>query len=218
MGAKKDLNELMAARTLSAKCEKIESRLSRFHRKRMPHQRRAEIVESDEWMVTREVDPRRIVLSQRTRRSSWWRAQGQFSRLENQFQRELQRTRAAGCIERVQIEGTVVQGGLCAPESIKILRVPRAAAQTITDSGKAWVIEKIESFGAKLQMQPVMDRKFAPDSKVHLPCSEPACVVSGRISFRVESGARRWNVEGVVVNDPSTWILRIVDVEWLTRY
>jgi hypothetical protein len=69
------------------------------------------------------------------------------------------------------------------------------------------MIEETKRLGTKLKVQALVYRKLATDREVHLPGTETPCVVPWCISLGVESGTRRWDIEGVIVDDPSAGIL-----------
>src|SRR5437879_11052703 len=61
------------------------------------------------------------------------------------------------------------------------------------------MIEDVESFGAKLQFEPLVDREFAPNRRVHLPGSKP----SGEIARRVPL-TRVYRLKRVGIDGPPT--------------
>src|ERR1700734_2410046 len=125
-----------------------------------------------------------------------------YSGSKQQFERKLQGARASGLIESVKPAKRVVQCGLSCAEPVYRQWVVGAALPLGIDRPEVRGIEEIESFSAELEGQTVMNRELAPNGKIRLKSTETMGEVARRISLRVESWSRRWNIEGIVVDDP----------------
>src|ERR1700679_896607 len=77
------------------------------------------------------------------------------------------------------------------------------------DESEVRMIEDIECFGTKLEMEPVMQRKLSPHSKVHLGLSEPprevsrsvALICAGRIGKRSRiQRTSAWKLTAIKIN------------------
>jgi hypothetical protein len=72
-------------------------------------------------------------------------------------------------------------------------------AKESIDRSEIRMIEDIESFGAELQLQPLIDREIPPNRQIHLPHTEAASKVSRRVTR-----ARSWSSEGRRINCPTS--------------
>src|ERR1700679_561681 len=82
------------------------------------------------------------------------------------------------------------------------------------DESEVRMIEDIECFGTKLEMEPVMQRKLSPHSKVHLGLSEPPREVSRSVAWicagRIGKRSR--------IQRTSAWKLTAINIDRLVRH
>ena len=145
---------------------------------------------------------------------------GDEYQLEDELESKLHGTRATHLIERTQDAQRTRQCSRGLPKS--------TLAELRVDGSEIRVIEDVESFGAELQFQPLMDRKIPTDSQVHLQSPKKPCEVPGSIA---ETGI--YSGEGIWINCPSSrtllpWLkisqtlknigaIGAVEINWLAR-
>src|ERR1700720_3613248 len=62
------------------------------------------------------------------------------------------------------------------------------------------MVEDVEGFGAKLQSQSFVDRKFSPNGDIHLPGTKPPDDVARGVPLNTP----RWHSEGVGIDRPAS--------------
>ncbi len=132
---------------------------------------------------------------------------------KDELQRKLEGARTTHLIQRVKSPELIVHTSGGETECCS------ASGQVVLNRAKVRMVEKIESLGAELQLQTLINRKLTPHAKVYLPNWKPPQEVARGIA-ELESlllrGSR--DREGVKVHSSATGSRGIGDVDRLAGH